>query len=84
MAIRKAQISCFFLILLGMAILLQQGNVVAAQNAPTTEDNEVVINIKARPPPDDFDPVDPCCGKFPSCCHINPSINGRKLFSKVL
>ncbi|KAH0457710.1 hypothetical protein IEQ34_013025 [Dendrobium chrysotoxum] len=82
MATRKAQIN-FFLILLGiMAILLQQGNAVAAQNAPT-EDNEVVINIKVTPPPDDIIPVDPCCKYQHSCCHINPS-NGRKLFSKVL
>ncbi|KAH0457456.1 hypothetical protein IEQ34_012771 [Dendrobium chrysotoxum] len=81
MATRKAQIN-FFLILLGiMAILLQQGNAVAAQNAPT-EDNEVVINIKVPPPPYTI-PVDPCCIHHLSCCRHNPS-NGRKLFSKVL
>ncbi|KAH0458268.1 hypothetical protein IEQ34_013583 [Dendrobium chrysotoxum] len=82
MATRKAQIN-FFLILIGiMVILLQQGNAVAAQNAPT-EDNEVVINIKVPPPPDDIIPVDPCCIQHLSCCRHNPS-NGRKLFSKVL
>ncbi|PKU63972.1 hypothetical protein MA16_Dca012558 [Dendrobium catenatum] len=82
MATRKVQIS-FFLILLGMAILLQQGKAVAAQNPPTTEDNEVVINIKAPPPPDYVIPVDPCCIQRLSCCRHNPP-NGRKLFSKIL
>ncbi|KAL0914846.1 hypothetical protein M5K25_015230 [Dendrobium thyrsiflorum] len=80
-ATRKAQIN-FFLILLGMAILLQQGNTVATQNAPI-EDNEVVINVKVPLLPQDIIPVDPCCIQHLSCCRHNPS-NGRKLFSNVI